>query len=182
HACNTCDTGRSAGCAASGRRRFGCRAERRFFCPCARRSRFGARAHSRQHLGGPRTHGRRRIRGSTGALRAGRRPDPPTRPSIHSAVRGRDAAPRPLASHRCQSPRLPRRETTRRAPRPDRTGLPVITMLSLPRVTRFTRVTPLARRAVAAGVLLVALPALPVLARAQASAYSLSDVVGLVKN
>ena len=48
--------------------------------------------------------------------------------------------------------------------------------MSLPHCTRF------ARRAIAAGVLLVALPALPALARAQASAYSLSDVVGLVKN
>jgi S1-C subfamily serine protease len=48
--------------------------------------------------------------------------------------------------------------------------------MSLPHFTRF------ARRAIAAGVLLVALPALPALARAQASAYSLSDVVGLLKN
>jgi S1-C subfamily serine protease len=48
--------------------------------------------------------------------------------------------------------------------------------MSLPHFTRF------ARRAIAAGVLLVVLPALPALARAQASAYSLSDVVGLLKN
>ena len=65
-------------------------------------------------------------------------------------------------------------------------SLPHLTRLArftrVTRFTRFTRVTPLARRAMAAGVLLVALPALPVLARAQASAYSLSDVVGLVKN
>ncbi|MGH7635449.1 MAG: hypothetical protein ACRENC_17070, partial [Gemmatimonadaceae bacterium] len=48
--------------------------------------------------------------------------------------------------------------------------------MSLPHCTRF------ARRAIAAGVLLLVLPALPALARAQSSAYSLSDVVGLVKN